>query len=35
MMAAIGGIMEASRLLGVTQSSGGSDLLLFARSQPQ
>ena len=33
-MAAIGGIVEASRLLAVTQSSGGSDLLLFAIAGP-
>ncbi len=33
-MAAIGGIMEASRLLAVNQSSGGSDLLLFAIAGP-
>jgi D-xylose transport system permease protein len=33
-MAAIGGIMEASRLLAVNQSSGGSDLLLIAIAGP-
>jgi D-xylose transport system permease protein len=33
-MAAVGGIMEASRLLAVSQSSGGSDLLLFAIAGP-
>ncbi|GAC1320071.1 MAG: ABC transporter permease [Thermoleophilaceae bacterium] len=33
-MAAIGGILEASRLLAVNQSSGGSDLLLFAIAGP-
>ena len=34
MMAAIGGIMAASRLLAVNQSSGGSDLLLLAIAGP-
>ena len=33
-MAAIGGIMAASRLLAVNQSSGGSDLLLLAIAGP-
>jgi D-xylose transport system permease protein len=33
-MAAIGGIMQASRLLAVNQSSGGSDLLLLAIAGP-
>jgi D-xylose transport system permease protein len=33
-MAAIGGILAASRLLAVDQSSGGSDLLLFAIAGP-
>jgi D-xylose transport system permease protein len=33
-MAAIGGIMGASRLLAVNQSSGGSDLLLLAIAGP-
>jgi D-xylose transport system permease protein len=33
-MAAVGGIMEASRLLAVNQSSGGSNLLLFAIAGP-
>src|SRR5919199_4751031 len=33
-MAAVGGIMEASRLLAVNQSSGGSDLLLLAIAGP-
>ena len=33
-MAAIGGIMLASRLLAVNQSSGGSDLLLLAIAGP-
>jgi D-xylose transport system permease protein len=33
-MAAIGGIMTASRLLAVNQSSGGSDLLLLAIAGP-
>jgi D-xylose transport system permease protein len=33
-MAAIGGIMNASRLLAVNQSSGGSDLLLLAIAGP-
>jgi D-xylose transport system permease protein len=33
-MAAIGGIMAASRLLAVNQSSGGSNLLLFAIAGP-
>jgi D-xylose transport system permease protein len=33
-MAAIGGIMGASRLLAVSQSSGGSDLLLLAIAGP-
>ena len=33
-MAAIGGIMAASRLLAVNQSSGGSDLLLLAIAAP-
>jgi D-xylose transport system permease protein len=33
-MAAIGGIMAASRLLSVNQSSGGSDLLLLAIAGP-
>jgi D-xylose transport system permease protein len=33
-MAAIGGIMQASRLLAVSQSSGGSDLLLLAIAGP-
>ncbi|MBX5468357.1 MAG: sugar ABC transporter permease [Thermoleophilaceae bacterium] len=33
-MAAIGGIMAASRLLAVNQSSGGSDLLLIAIAGP-
>ena len=33
-MAAIGGILAASRLLSVNQSSGGSDLLLFAIAGP-
>ncbi len=34
MMAAIGGILAASRLLAVNQSSGGSDLLLLAIAGP-
>jgi D-xylose transport system permease protein len=34
MMAAIGGIMAASRLLAVNQSSGGGDLLLLAIAGP-
>jgi len=33
-MAAIGGIMQASRLLAVNQSSGGNDLLLLAIAGP-
>jgi D-xylose transport system permease protein len=33
-MAAIGGVLAASRLLAVDQSSGGSDLLLFAIAGP-
>jgi D-xylose transport system permease protein len=33
-MAAIGGILAASRLLAVNQSSGGSDLLLYAIAGP-
>jgi D-xylose transport system permease protein len=33
-MAAIGGIMQASRLLAVNQGSGGSDLLLLAIAGP-
>jgi D-xylose transport system permease protein len=33
-MAAIGGILAASRLLAVNQSSGGSDLLLLAIAGP-
>jgi D-xylose transport system permease protein len=33
-MAAIGGILAASRLFAVNQSSGGSDLLLFAIAGP-
>jgi D-xylose transport system permease protein len=33
-MAAVGGIMEASRLLAVNQSSGGSNLLLLAIAGP-
>ena len=33
-MAAVGGIMAASRLLAVNQSSGGSDLLLLAIAGP-
>ncbi|MDX6671542.1 MAG: D-xylose transport system permease protein [Solirubrobacteraceae bacterium] len=33
-MAAVGGIMQASRLLAVNQSSGGSDLLLLAIAGP-
>jgi D-xylose transport system permease protein len=33
-MAAIGGILGASRLLAVNQSSGGSDLLLLAIAGP-
>jgi D-xylose transport system permease protein len=33
-MAAIGGILAASRLLAVNQASGGSDLLLFAIAGP-
>ena len=33
-MAAVGGILAASRLLAVDQSSGGSDLLLFAIAGP-
>jgi D-xylose transport system permease protein len=33
-MAAIGGILAASRLLAVDNSSGGSDLLLFAIAGP-
>jgi D-xylose transport system permease protein len=33
-MAAIGGILAASRLLAVNQSAGGSDLLLFAIAGP-
>ena len=33
-MAAIGGIMAASRLLAVNQSSGGSDLLLLSIAGP-
>jgi D-xylose transport system permease protein len=33
-MAAIGGILAASRLLSVDESSGGSDLLLFAIAGP-
>ena len=33
-MAAIGGIMAASRLLAVNQTSGGSDLLLLAIAGP-
>src|SRR4051812_11187294 len=33
-MAAIGGILAASRLLAVNQSSGGSDLLLLAIARP-
>ena len=33
-MAAIGGILAASRLLAVDESSGGSDLLLFAIAGP-
>jgi D-xylose transport system permease protein len=33
-MAAIGGIMQASRLLAVNQASGGSDLLLLAIAGP-
>jgi D-xylose transport system permease protein len=33
-MAAAGGILEASRLLAVNQSSGGSDLLLLAIAGP-
>ena len=33
-MAAIGGIMAASRLLAVNQCSGGSDLLLLAIAGP-
>jgi D-xylose transport system permease protein len=33
-MAAIGGIMGASRLLAVNQASGGSDLLLLAIAGP-
>jgi D-xylose transport system permease protein len=33
-MAAIGGIMQASRLLAVSQSSGGNDLLLLAIAGP-
>jgi D-xylose transport system permease protein len=33
-MAAIGGIMQASRLLAVNQNSGGSDLLLLAIAGP-
>ena len=33
-LAAIGGIMEASRLLAVNQSSGGADLLLLAIAGP-
>jgi D-xylose transport system permease protein len=33
-MAAIGGIMAASRLLAVSQTSGGNDLLLFAIAGP-
>jgi len=33
-MAAIGGVLAASRLLAVDQSTGGSDLLLFAIAGP-
>ena len=33
-MAAVGGIMQASRLLAVSQSSGGNDLLLLAIAGP-
>ena len=33
-MAAIGGIMQASRLLAVNQGSGGNDLLLLAIAGP-
>jgi D-xylose transport system permease protein len=33
-MAAIGGIMAASRLLAVSQTSGGNDLLLYAIAGP-
>jgi D-xylose transport system permease protein len=33
-MAAIGGVLTASRLLAVDQSAGGSDLLLFAIAGP-
>jgi D-xylose transport system permease protein len=33
-MAAIGGVLAASRLLAVDESSGGSDLLLFAIAGP-
>jgi D-xylose transport system permease protein len=33
-MAAVGGVLAASRLLAVDQSSGGSDLLLFAIAGP-
>ena len=33
-MAAVGGIMAASRLLAVNQSSGASDLLLLAIAGP-
>jgi D-xylose transport system permease protein len=33
-MAAVGGIMAASRLLAVNQSSGGSDLLLLSIAGP-
>ena len=33
-MAAIGGILQASRLLAVSQTSGGNDLLLFAIAGP-
>ena len=33
-MAAVGGILAASRLLAVNQASGGSDLLLFAIAGP-
>ena len=33
-MAAIGGIMAASRLLAVDQTSGGNDLLLLAIAGP-
>jgi D-xylose transport system permease protein len=33
-MAAIGGILAASRLLAVSQNSGGSDLLLLAIAGP-